>query len=316
MFQNTSLLIIAVGTLLTALSTVSQSPAQTKERLLAILKEVDDATKAHDADWLLSLFTEDALFDVVVIPPMNKEEDRIWIKGYYSSHPSMSLSETFSLVSVSENVGISEHYLTSVWQDKGIPTSIFHMDIMDFEGDKMKRLTVYADFATEIIQAGVMPGRNLGDMIPSFNLPDSEKTGLVPLKASEELTARINAHNLVSLAKMVRKDADIRFPYIDRPSNRSEFIDIYEQIMAGFPDAQWKTSRKLDMGDGWVVTEATLKGTNNGLFLGNPATGLPIEVRAGWIEHYDDKGLAKVLHFHFDTLTIANQLKGESSVAN
>jgi hypothetical protein len=273
------------------------------------LKEVDDATKAHDADWLLSLFTDDALFDVVVIPAMNKEEDIIFIKGYYSSHPSMSLSETFSLVSVSDNVGISEHYVTSVWQDKGIPTAIFHMDIVDFEGDKMKRLTVYADFATEMLQAGVMPGRNLGDMIPSFTLPEPEGTGLAPLEASEELAARLNTHDLVSLAKMVGKDADIRFPYIDRPSNRSEFIDIYEQILAGFPDTQWKTTRKVDMGDGWVVTEATLKGTNNGPFLGNPARGLPIEVRAGWVERYDEKGLAQVLHFHFDTLTIANQLK-------
>jgi hypothetical protein len=144
-------------------------------------------------------------------------------------------------------------------------------------------------------------------MIPSFPLPASEATGLNPMAASSELLERLNSHDLSNVAKMLRTDVDTWFPFIGRRANRSEFIDIHEQLLGGFSDASWENVRRVDMGDGWLFSEVKLRGTNDGEFLGKPATGLPMEVRSGLIEHYDENGLATYVHFHFDTLSVPGQ---------
>lgn len=38
----------------------------------------------------------------------------------------------------------------------------------------------------------------------------------------------------------------------------------------------------------WLFSEVKLRGINDGEFLSKPATGLPMEVRSGLIEHYDE----------------------------
>ena len=152
-----------------------------------------------------------------------------------------------------------------------------------------------------------MPPRKLGDMVPSFPLPEPEATGLSPMAGSAELMARLNSGDLQSAAKMIRKDVNVWFPFILRDASRVELIDIYEQILGGFSDAHWETIRRVDMGDGWVYFEGTLKGTNDGEFLGIAATGLPMEVRGGWVERYDENGLATYLHAHFDSLSMPGQ---------
>ena len=78
-------------------------------------------------------------------------------------------------------------------------------------------------------------------------------------------------------------------------------------MLGGFSDMSWENTRRVDMGDGWVFSEVTLMGTNDGEFLGVSATGLPMEVRSGLIEHYDEDGLADYVHLHFDTLSVPGQ---------
>jgi hypothetical protein len=223
--------------------------------------------------------------------------------------PNFSLGNPIHLASSSDMVGVTEHSDLYSHPETGAPIETPHICVKDYNDElKAYKLTIYGDFwADEPIQAGLMPPRNLGDMVPSFPLPELEATGLPPMAASAELMARLNSGNLTGAAKMIRGDVDVLFPFINRTASRSEFIDIYEQILGGFSDAKWETMRRVDMGNGWVYFEGTLKGTNDGEFLGKAATGLRMEVRGGWVEHYDENGLATYLHAHFDSLSMPGQ---------
>ena len=276
--------------------------------LLPAMHWFEEAWRVKNADLLLSVYTDDAMFEAFPYPPMNKEEDKPFLEYMFSIYPTFDITrDSFTLVSVADEVGVLEHTDTYVYPDNGAPVEELHICLMDFRGPKAKRLTVYGDWAAGMIQAGAMPPRNLGDMIPSFPLPAPEGTGLAPMKASAEFTARLNSGALSNVAKMIRADADTWFPFIGRSANRSEFIDIYEQLLGGFSDANWENTRRVDMDDGWVFSEVTLRGNNDGEFLGKVATGLPMEIRAGLIEHYDESGLATYVHFHFDTLSVPGQ---------
>jgi len=269
----------------------------------------EESWRVHNADLCYSAYTDDAVFDNVPFPLMTKgEENRQMLEGWYEAYPTMYvLDEGFRKTSAKNGVGFMEHTDVYVYPDNGAPIEEFHICLMDFEGPKAKRLTVYADWGTGLIQAGVMPPHSLGDMIPSFPIPAPEATGLAPMEASAELIARLNSHDLPNVANMLRSDVDVWFPFIGRRANRREFIDIHEQLLGGFSDANWENVRRVDMGDGWLFSEVKLIGTNDGEFLGKGATGLPMEVRSGLIEHYDDNGLATYVHFHFDTLSVPGQ---------
>ncbi len=289
-----------------------QSSAQTKEEILWLITEFDNSFRDHDTDRNVSLFSDDAIIDMVVMPPFGKEGQRQFLDEMWPIYPTIrDHPDAFALASVSDKVGIIEHSTVYVWPDTGYPVSWFHLCVKDCvltpEGPKIKQLTAYGDWAAEPIQGGAMPRRNLGDMVPSFTLPASEGTGLSAMKASAELMSRLNSRDLPNVAKMIREDADVRFPFIDRPATRSELMDIYEQILGGFSDAYWENTRRVDMGDGWVFSEATLKGTNDGELLGKVATGLSMNVRSGLVEHFDENGLADYVHFHFDTLSMPGQ---------
>jgi len=283
---------------------------EAKEKMLALMVALDDAYNAHDTEGVLSFFTDDAIFDFATAtmpPPFDKEGEREMLDWLWEAYPNFTLVDQLHLASVPGKVGVTEHTDLYLYPDTGAPIATPHICVKDFEGDKMTRHTVFGDFAMEPIQAGVMPPRNLGDMTPSFTLPDTEATGLAPMEASAELMARLNSGDLQNAAKMIRKDVDVWFPFILRKATRSEFIDIYEQMLGGFSDAHWEKIRRVDMGEGWVYFEGTLKGTNDGEFLGKAATGLPMEVRGGWVEHYDENGLATYLHAHFDSLSMPGQ---------
>jgi hypothetical protein len=276
--------------------------------LLAAMYWFEEAWRVKNADLLFSIFTDDAMFDSIPYPPMNLEEDIPFVEWYMETYPTLYvLDEGFRKASVKDGVGFMEHTDVSIWPDNGAPIEEFHICQLDFRGPKAKRLTLYGDWGTSLIQAGVMPPRNLGDTIPSFPLPSPEGTGLASMEASAELIARLNSHDLSSVAKMLRRDVDVWFPFIGRPANRREFIDIHEQLLGGFSDMSWENVRRVDMDDGWVFSEVKLIGTNDGEFLGKQATGLPMEVRSGLIEHYDEEGLATYVHFHFDTLSVPGQ---------
>jgi len=301
---------LALCLLLVWATGASYAAELTKEEMLATMKMLDYAGMTRDADLYVSYYTDDAIVDCPPLPIYDAEEDKPYLEGLFSTYPTFSVNKSFHqdyLVSVSDKIGIAEHSSTYVRPDNGVPVEALHLCVMDFvstpSGAKMKKLTAYMDWADEML----MPPRGLGDMIPSFELPDSEATGLTPTEASAEFIARLNSHDLPNVAKMLRWDADVRFPFINRQANRSELIDIYEQMLGGFSDANWENTKRVDMGDGWVFSEVTLRGNNDGEFLGQQATGLPMEIRTGLVEYYDEDGLAAYVHFHFDTLSVPGQ---------
>jgi hypothetical protein len=282
---------------------------------MAIMAWHGRAWDARNADLFFSIYTDDFVFDAPPFPPVEREEQIGNTMWFWETYPTHHVNEGLSMASAANNIGFMEHSDLYVHPDNGAPIDTPHICLMDFRGLKSYHHTVYGDWiATELIQAGLMPPYNLGDMIPSFTLPAPEATGLNPMEASTEFTARLNSRDLNSVAKMIREDADIRFPFNYRLINRSEFIDIYEQIMGGFSDVNWENVRRVDMGNGWLFSEALLKGTNDGELFGKAATGLPMEVRAGLIEHYDENGLADYVHFHFDSMSVPGQEAPEGPV--
>ncbi|MBM3240378.1 T9SS type A sorting domain-containing protein [Candidatus Poribacteria bacterium] len=275
--------------------------------LLAMMYWFEEAWRSRNADLYFSIFTDDYISDWPPYPPKNKEETRPIAEYYMTTCPIYVLDGAFHKASAKDGVGFMEHTDTYLWPDNGVPVEEFHICLLDYDRPKPWKITVYLDSATSLIQAGVMPRRNLGDMVPSFPLPGPEATGLSPMEASAELLKRLNSHDLPNVAKMLRRDVDVWHSFIGLPTHRSQFIDIHEQFLGGFSDMSWENVRRVDMGDGWLFSEVKLRGTNDGKFLGKPATGLPMEVRAGLIEHYDENGLATYVHFHFDTLSVPGQ---------
>jgi len=276
--------------------------------LLAMMYWFEEAWRVHNIDLYSSIFTDDYTFEWPPYPPMNREETISMVEWYFANCPNFYILDgAFHKASAKDGVGFMEHTDTYLWPDNGAPVEEFHICLLDFRGPNPKRLTAYLDSAASLIQAELMPRRKLGDMIPSFTLPGPEATGLSYMEASAELLARLNSHDLPNVAKMLRRDVNVWYPFIDRIANRSELIDIHEQFLGGFSDMSWDNVRRVDMGDGWVFSEVKLRGTNDGKFLDKPATGLPMEVRSGLIEHYDENGLATYVHFHFDTLSVPGQ---------
>ncbi len=298
---------LALCLLLVCAITISHASEITKDEMLAVMMELEDAYNAHDSAKCASFFADGYMAEIPPYPPF-PGADEAGFDGFWAMWPSFALANPIHLASPSDKVGVTEHSDLYSHPDTGAPVETPHLCVKDYNEElKVSKLTIYVDSADELIQAGLMPPRNLGDMTPSLELPEPEATGLSPMEASAELMTRLNSGDLANAAKMIRSDVDVLFPFINRKTTRSDFIYIYEQMLGGFSDAHWESMRRVDMGDGWVYFEGTLKGTNDGEFLGKPATGLPMEVRVGWVEHYDENGLTTYLHAHFDSLSVPGQ---------
>jgi steroid delta-isomerase-like uncharacterized protein len=66
--------------------------------------------------------------------------------------------------------------------------------------------------------------------------------------------------------------------------------------------------RAIDMGDGWVVTELLITGTNDGPYMGMPATRRSIQLRGVSLQRYNADGLITNLSSYYDNLTMLAQL--------
>jgi hypothetical protein len=60
----------------------------------------------------------------------------------------------------------------------------------------------------------------------------------------------------------------------------------------------------VDLGEGWVMAETVFQGTHDGPYFGVPATGVSFPLRIGFLERFDEDGLATTLHIYFDNLTM------------
>ena len=278
---------------------------------------VSAALNAHDVDQLMTYFTEDIVWDYVVagVPPFSGlEQVEGFFRTIFQAFPDWRVAHRRKLAS--DNILVTECTVTGTQEGEwmGIPATgatvaqSLHMDIYEFEGGKIKRATTYDDAVSLMIQLGVMPGSELPPLAPSFELPDPEPTGLAPLEAYAEQTARWNSADLSHWTKMIRPDADLLLAPLMIPLNRATYIASQELYTLGMSDRQQENIRVVDLGDGWLVIDIVFSGTNDGPYFGIPATGRPFEVRAGQVSRFDADGLLTYQHTYFDNLTLFAQL--------
>lgn len=297
------------------LGTIVQLTTPTEDELLAIADAAGEAINAHDLDGFTSFFTEDGVFDLVPFGMVftGAEQIKAVMAGEFAAFPDWHITKPDMLAG--PGIVVSEYTLGGTHQGmwNGIPPTgnavqLPAMEIIDFEGDQIKKLTIYTDVLSEMIQLGVMPAPELPPLMPSFTLPDPEPTGLSPMEANAELLARWNTHDLGEFAKMLTADVEVYEGGFGVPMGRAECIAAHEMLLGAFPDAVGQYVRQTDLGDGWVVVEVDLTSTHNGPFMGIPPTGRPVTLRTGGLRHFNADGLVDYFALYYDMLGVMQLL--------
>ena len=297
----------------------TQATAQEPPELIAIADGYDTLLNAHDLDTMMSNWTDDAVYDFVPLPvPISgKEAIRAFFADLFEGFPDFSTTE--GRVLAASNIVVVEHSVggTHLGMWLGIPptgnvTSMPHIDIYEFDGNKIKRSATYGDMATVMIQLGVIPVPEMPPLVPSFTLPDAEPTGLSPSEAVAEMIARWNSHDLAELAKILHQDMVFFGAGLPAAVDRNGYIAVNEMIFQGFSDMTGQFVRQIDMGDGWVLVELLFIGTHDGPYLGVPATGRFVAVRGGGIARYDAQGLMTDFSLYYDNITMMTQITASS----
>ena len=289
----------------------------TEAEMKTAMEGMIEAVNAHDTAKMSSYWTDDIVYDFVAQPPVlnGKQEVEALFQGVFEGAPDFHSTQTRILVAgdimVTEAVATGTH----LGEISGIPATgsnlqLAPLHIWEFEGDKVKRATEYLDMASMLMQMGLMPAPDLDPalLVPSFALPDAEPTGLAPLEAATEFTSRWNAGDLSGMAKMIDPDADIFIAPLGIPLPRNAYIAVGEMMFQGFSEMPMEIVRAIDMGDGWVVTELLITGTNDGPYMGMPATRRSIQLRGVSLQRYNADGLITNLSSYYDNLTMLAQL--------
>jgi steroid delta-isomerase-like uncharacterized protein len=290
--------------------------AQTDEELIAIYQDGwwGAAFDAHDADLMLSYVTDDFVYDPAAMQLLDDKEGlRVFMQGVFQASP--DVHSVMQQVLASGNIVVGEGMWGGTFQNEwlGIPATgnSFQwpfIDIVEFEGDKIKRLNQYYDMATWMMQVGLMLPSELPPLEPSFELPDPEPTGLGPVEAAVEIFDRLNAFDMSLYAKMVHADGEFFFAPLGTSVDRRGLTGAVELFILGFPDLHQELVRTVDMGDGWVLVEYVATGTHDGPYFGIPATGMPVQIRVGELVRFNDDGLMTNFSLYYDTLTLLMQL--------
>ena len=309
------LMTICVAAVFMSLAVCTQTMALDPTELIAIREAADKALNAHDLDAMMSYWADDEVYDYVPLPEsfVGKEAVRSFFEALFVGFPDFGTTE--GLVLATNNTVVVEHSTTGTHKGEwmgipptGNPASAPHIDVYEFEGDKIKRTATYLDAASVMIQLGVLPAPEMPELVPSFILPDPEPTGLSPVEAAKEAQTRWNAHDLAKYAKMLHLEDDIFFASVGIPMNRDAYMAMQELFFLAFPDVQVNPIRFIDLGEGWVLCECTWTGTHNGPYFGIPPRGVSVTLRGVILYRYDEQGLERAIHVYFDNLTLMQQL--------
>ena len=293
-----------------------RAAAQTEDEMKAALQGLTDAMNAHDAEQYVSYFTDDAVMDYVPSPPPieGKEAIAAFMANVFQAFPDFTQTNTRVLTSgnilVNEWVGAAT--FSGEWlgiPPTGVGGSVPHFTVSEFEGNKIKRMTTYLDYVTFMVVVGLMPPAALPPLVPSFELPEPEATGLSPLEADAETFVRFNALDLFEWIRMFHQDVVARYGSLGMiPMNRDQLVALMELNLLGFPDVQIEVSREVDLGEGWVMSEFVSVGTHNGPYFGVPATGKVVPARWAILARYSADGLVMEQNIYFDNLGILMQI--------
>lgn len=291
-----------------ALIVNSPTMGQTPEERLAIHGAQLAALNAHDLDTMMSYWAEDGIYDYVSMPPpVPVAYVRMGFEQRFAARPDFRMTEgnTFA----ADNIVVEEAMTLYTVLETGVEVVIPHLSIYEFENDKIKRVTSYNDRAGIAVQLGQMPAPALPELVPSFALPDAEPTGLSPVEADIEHMARYNGSGNVSYyAQMLHPDAQIFVCPLGRTVNRDEWIALHEMNSGGFSDGSAEVVRRVDLGDGWILSEAINRGTHDGSYFGVEPSGYMMEFRGAYLAHYDADGLITHFNMYYDNLTLMTQI--------
>ena len=231
----------------------------------------------------------------------------------FQAFPDMLSSQQHILTS--GNILVEEWIATATFQGEwaGMPPtgkggSVPHLSISEFEGDKIKKTTVYLDNVTFMIVVGLMPPPELPPLVPSFTLPDPEPTGLSPVDMAMKMTEVWNSHDMIAIAKHYSQDVDALLVPLGVPLSRDALMAGFELYFLTYSDLKQEIVRSVDLGDGWVLMEAIVAGTNDGPYFGGPTTGRYSETRLAWIVQIDAEGLCTYFRAYWDELGTLIQL--------
>jgi hypothetical protein len=272
------------------------------------------AMHARDAAAWAALFTPDALVDYV--PANAPIQGQVAVQEFVQGLLDGDYECTSERMFLAGEIMVTEHMSNSVdtpWMGMpGTGNPILdhpHIDIWEFEGNRVNRLTTYVDVASMLMKVGALPASELPPLEPSFELPDPEPTGMTPLQANAETFVRFNTHDLAEYVKLFREDAVARYSSLNMmPLSRAQFVALQELNLLGFPDVIIETTRAVDLGDGWVLTEFVSTGTQTGSYFGVPASGNVVPNRWAMLSHYDVDGLVTETNIYFDNLNILAQI--------
>jgi len=274
------------------------------------------ALYSQDIDEWLTYLADDAVYDYVPAPaPMTTKDDiRVFFQDLFQGFPDFHVVSERLLIS--GNIVVTEHTTlgTHLGEWMGVPPTgkegppDYHLDIWEFEGSKVKKVTTYYDALTAMVNMGVIPASEPPSLVPSFAVPDPVTTGLSPLAAARELVDRFNSHDLSLFMEMVHEDAVIFFGPVGVPIDRTAYAALNEIYLLGFSDLTGEYTRLVDMGEGWVLGETLWQSTHDGPYLGVPASGLPSITRSGSLMRFDAEGLMTDFRFYFDNLSVLVQM--------
>lgn len=118
---------------------------------------------------------------------------------------------------------------------------------------------------------------------------------------------RINAHDVDGFSELLAEDFVEHEETPGLAPTKDGVRQFFAMQFAAFPDLRMEPDDVLPSGDK-VVARVTYRGTNQGDFLGMPATGKSVEVQLIDIIRFGDDGLA---HEHWgvlDALSMMQQL--------
>ncbi|HPA45902.1 MAG TPA: ester cyclase [bacterium] len=301
-------------------STVNYSEVEllvSEDEIRTVVEQsLPDALNTHDLDQALSYFATDVVYDFTPQPPVMQGTEQVaaFFGSLFQAFPDWHVTRT--RVFVSGNYAVTESIVTGTqlgqWGDipaTGNSVQVPALQVWQFAGNKVQRITEYLDMASVLIQLGVMPAPQWPPFTLSFDpLIPYTPTMAPPLDAAQEIISRWNSHCLITYYEAIRPDADIFMYPLGIPTDKDAFVASFEMYFAAFPDLHADFANLIDLGDGWVLGELVFKGTNNGEFLANAPTGRYGEVRGANLWHFDEEGLATNYYVYFDNISLLTQL--------
>jgi steroid delta-isomerase-like uncharacterized protein len=118
---------------------------------------------------------------------------------------------------------------------------------------------------------------------------------------------RVNAGDIDGFAALIADDLIEHEEVEGLPQTKEGVIQFFEMFRAAFSDLRMEAEDVIESGDrAWARIRMT--GTNDGEFMGMPATGKPVDFQAVDMVRFNDDGTAAEHWGVTDTMTMMQQL--------